>query len=195
MTNSLPRDQSIEVAPASEPNADPAQGTISVRELFEMHAAYVWNTLRRLGVSASDLEDFTHDVFLQVHRHIRDYKPGNPVRPWLFAFAYRIASQQRRRAYRRHETYGEPDRAFHPGMPPDEQLARDEDRRLVIAALHAIEMERRAVFVLYEIDGLGMGEIATSLGIPANTGYSRLRVARAEFAAAVKRLRPRRGES
>jgi RNA polymerase sigma-70 factor (ECF subfamily) len=65
-----------------------------------------------------------------------------------------------------------------------------EDRKLVLAALDAIEMDRRAVFVLYEIDEVPMEEVARSLGIPVNTGYSRLRLARAEFAAAVKRLRP-----
>jgi DNA-directed RNA polymerase specialized sigma24 family protein len=39
-----------------------------------------------------------------------------------------------------------------------------------------------------------MKEIARSLGIPLFTGYSRLRAARKEFAAAVHRLRSARGE-
>jgi RNA polymerase sigma-70 factor (ECF subfamily) len=194
MTNSRSCGQSIRVAPAPGPDAPAVEAATSLRELFDMHAVYVWNTLRRLGASHSDLEDLTHDVFLQVHRHLGDYEPGRPVRPWLFAFAYRIASQQRRRAYRRHETHGEPDAATHPGAAPDEQLAAVEDRRLVTAALQGIDVVRRAVFVLYEIDGATMNEIADSLGIPVNTAYSRLRVARAEFAAAIKKLRPQRAE-
>jgi RNA polymerase sigma-70 factor (ECF subfamily) len=194
MTNPGRCGQAIRVAPDPEPRAQAAKTAPSLRDLFDMHAPYVWNTLRRLGAPPRDLEDLTHDVFLQVHRHLGDYDPGRPVRPWLFAFAYRIASQQRRRAYRRHETHGEPDTATHPGTLPDEQLAAAEDRRLVISALQGIDLARRAVFVLYEIDGAAMGEIADSLGIPVNTAYSRLRVARAEFAAAVKKLRPQRGE-
>ena len=67
--------------------------------------------------------------------------------------------------------------------------AADQDRRLVLRALEAVELDRRAVFVLYEIDGESMNAIAQSLGIPVNTAYSRLRLARDEFAAAVKRLR------
>ena|SRR5450432_2626166 len=118
--------------------------------------------------------------------------PTAPFAPWLFGFAYRIASQHRRRAHRRRETYGDPDAAIHPGPAPDEELAVDERRRLVIAALQRVELERRAVFVLYEIDGEPMADIADSLGIPVNTAYSRLRTARAEFAAAVNCLRTRK---
>jgi RNA polymerase sigma-70 factor (ECF subfamily) len=187
-------DQAHLVAPAREPSALVAGALPTLRELFTMHAAYVWNTLRRFGVPACDLEDVTHDVFLQIHRHFAEYDPHRPVRPWLVAFAYRAASQHRRRAHRRRETQGEPDAAAHPGAPPDEQLAADDDRRLVAAALSGIGLERRAVFVLYELDGIAMDDIAGSLGIPVNTAYSRLRIARGEFASAVKRLRPRRSD-
>jgi RNA polymerase sigma-70 factor (ECF subfamily) len=55
-------------------------------------------------------------------------------------------------------------------------------------------MDRRAVFVLYDIDGEPMKEIARSLGIPVNTAYSRLRLARSEFGLAVKRLRAQDGK-
>jgi RNA polymerase sigma-70 factor (ECF subfamily) len=189
MTNPGRYGQSSMVASVHELPVQDAGAIPTLRDLFTMHAGYVWNTLRRLGVPPSDLEDLTHDVFLQVDRHLADFDTTRPVRPWLFGFAYRIASQHRRRAYRRRETYGEPDTALHPGPPPDEQLEADERRRLVLDALQRIELERRAVFVLYEIDGTPMAEIAQSLGIPVNTAYSRLRTARAEFAAAVKSLR------
>jgi RNA polymerase sigma-70 factor (ECF subfamily) len=157
-----------------------------------MHAGYVWNSLRRLGVPASDLEDLTHDVFLQVGRHVGDLDPTRPVRPWLFGFAFRVASQHRRRAHRRRETPGEADRMTHPGPAPDEQLVAEERRRLLMAALQRVDIERRAVLVLYEIDHTPMADIAEVLGIPVNTGYSRLRVARAELAAAVRSLQKRK---
>jgi RNA polymerase sigma-70 factor (ECF subfamily) len=159
-----------------------------------MHAAYVWNTLRRLGVRTSDLEDLTQDVFLHAQRRLKEYDPARPVRPWLFGFAYRIASQHRRRAHHRREIQGEPDAAEAPGARADELIEAREDRTLVLRALDAIELERRAVFVLHEIDEVAMADIATTLGIPVNTAYSRLRVARNEFVAAARRLRTRRGE-
>jgi RNA polymerase sigma-70 factor (ECF subfamily) len=192
MTKTGTIDQSLMVASRDEHDATPAR-PLDLREVFTMHAPYVWNTLRRLGISGADLEDLTHDVFTQVHRHLHEYDPSRPVKPWLFGFAFRIAAEQRRRTQRRREEPLESE-PIDPVALPDARLAAEQDRQLVVAALAAIELERRAVFVLYEIDGVPMDEIASSLGIPPNTGYSRLRLARAEFAAAVKRLKLRRGD-
>ena len=193
MTNSDASDQLSLLGPASAPEEHAAPEGPSLRDLFAIHAGYVWNTLRRLGVPTPDLEDLTHDVFLQVHRHLEDYDGSRPVRPWLFGFAYRIASQTRRRAHRRYETHVDPDLMPHAGRDPDELASGAEERLIVIEALHGIDLERRAVFVPYELDEMTIREIARSLGIPANTVYSRLRVARDEFAAAVKRIQARRG--
>jgi RNA polymerase sigma-70 factor (ECF subfamily) len=167
---------------------------VGLRELFEAHAPYVWNTFRRLGVPLSDLEDLTHDLFLEVQRHLGDHDRARPMRPWLFGFAFRIASAHRRRAFRHRETQAQdPDETPDSSALPDVLLEAGEDRQLVLRALEAIELDRRAVFVLYEIDGEPMSEIALALGIPVNTAYSRLRLARGEFAAAVRRLRPKQG--
>ena len=195
MTNPARCDQALFVAARRESAASAAEGDVDLRQVFEMHGGSVWNSLRRLGVRAADLEDGTHDVFVQVHQHFAELDPGRPLRPWLFAFAFRIASQYRRRAHRRHETSAPAPFAVDPAALPDERIAAEEDRRLVLTALDGIDMGRRAVFVLYEIDGLGMDAIARTLGIPVNTAYSRLRAARAEFTAAVKRLRQRQEQA
>lgn len=162
---------------------------LAMRDVYGAYAAYVWNTLRRLGAPASDLEDLTHDVFVQVQRHRDDYDPTRPMKPWLFGFALRVMSQHRRRGRRHKEGPGETGDAVDPAPLADERLAAEDEQRLVLAALGAIESERRAVFVLYELDGVAIDEIARTMGIPVNTTYSRLRVARAEFRTAVTRLR------
>jgi RNA polymerase sigma-70 factor (ECF subfamily) len=183
------------VALLDRPDAPLAGPTAGLGDLFADHGAYVWKALRRLGVPASDLEDLTHDLFLEVRRHLGDYDPQRPIRPWLFGFAFRVASKHRRRAHRRYETQGEEwDNVASASPLPDEQASAGQDRRLVLQALEAVDLDRRAVFVLHEIDGEPMTEIARVLGVPVNTGYSRLRLARAEFAAAVRRLRPAGGE-
>lgn len=192
MTNSGRLGQPLTVASRTAPGAVSTEPPADLRDVFRTHGAYVWNTLRRLGVPFADLEDVTHDVFVQVQRHLNEYDPARPIKPWLFGFAFRLASQHRRRVTRRQESQAVAAEVGDPGALPDERLAAEQDRRLVVAALSAIEANRRAVFVLYEIDGVPVDEIARSLGIPVNTAYSRLRVARAEFARAVKRLR--RGE-
>jgi len=113
----------------------------------------------------------------------------------LIAFAARLAANHRRRPEQRQVRSGNTDpmndALAHDGPLPDAQFAAAQDRALVLAALDTLDDERRVVFVAAEIEELGMPEIAAALGIPLNTGYTRLRLARADFAAAVARLRPR----
>ena len=78
------------------------------------------------------------------------------------------------------------------GPLPDDKLAAEQDRLLVFAALDGIDPQRRAVFVMYDLEEFTVAEIAETLSIPANTVYSRLRVAREEFRQQVTRLRARR---
>jgi RNA polymerase sigma-70 factor (ECF subfamily) len=171
--------------------------------LFDAEFSYVWMTLRRLGVRPADLEDVTHDVFVQVYRRLDDFDPARPVRPWLFAFAFRVASDYRRLARNKREVLADDDResgsrlgvaAIAKTPAPDAALLRAESHALVHEALDALEPERRAVFVLHELDECPIPEVARVLGIPVNTAYTRLRAARDEFSAAIKRLRLRRGE-
>ncbi len=183
------------MAPPDRPEAPLRGRTADLCQLFEAEGAYVWKSLRRLGVPSSDLEDLTHDLFLEVQRRLDDYDPSRPVRPWLFGFALRLSMRHNKRAHRRREQpEADQDERADASALPDEQLAAGQDRRLVLQALEAIDMSRRAVFVLHDIDGEPMPEIARALGVPVNTAYSRLRAARQDFAAAVKRLRPEERE-
>jgi RNA polymerase sigma-70 factor (ECF subfamily) len=159
------------------------------RAVFEAEFDYVWLSLRRLGVQERDLEDVAQDLFVQVFRRLDIYDASRPLRPWLFAFAFRCASDWRRQARHRVELLGE--RVEPAGLAPsaDDRLAREEDRALLHRALEQVEIHRRAVLILYELDEVPMREIADSLGIPLFTAYSRLRLARDELTAALTRLR------
>ncbi|MFN7701493.1 MAG: RNA polymerase sigma factor, partial [Deltaproteobacteria bacterium] len=67
----------------------------------------------------------------------------------------------------------------HAREPEQEQeLARRRARALLDLALDALDPPRREVFVLYELEGLGMREVAELLGLPLQTAYSRLHSAR-----------------
>ena len=159
-------------------------------DLFREHAAYVAESLRRLGVAPADSEDMTHEVFLAVHRRFSTYDGTRSAKPWLFAFAIRIASNYRHRSSFRNEVLGasgnDPDIA---DSRPDvlAKLEQEAARQQVHDALSALPFERRAVFIMYELDQRSMNEIAKDLAIPLATAYSRLRIGREEFEAAVRR--------
>jgi RNA polymerase sigma-70 factor (ECF subfamily) len=166
----------------------------SFRELFTTQFEYVWNSLRRLGIPERDLEDLTHDVFMHVYRRQGDYEPTRPLRPWLFGFAFRLASEYRRLSRNRCELLEAAQEPSDPAPSALDQLVQAESLGLARAALQSLDLERRAVFILHEIDGTSVPDIASALSIPLNTAYSRLRSARDRFQRSLERLRLRRGE-
>jgi len=161
--------------------------------IFDEHFDYVWTTLRRLGVANRDLEDLSHEVFLKVQARLEDYDTTRPLRPWLFGFAYRVAADHRRLARHRFEVFGTQMEAVDPVRPVDERIEADEERALVEAALAKIDLERRAILLLHDVEEQPVPAIARELGIPVNTAYSRLRMAREELAGAITKLQRRRG--
>jgi RNA polymerase sigma-70 factor, ECF subfamily len=164
--------------------------------LFETEFNYVWNSLRRLGVPRRDLEDLTHDVFLRVIRQWARYDRSRPIRPWLFAFAVRVASDYRRLARHRVEFFDiDPDYDTSVAPTPSalDRMLCIESLSFAQRALDSLDLERRAVFILHELDGYNMPDVARALGIPLNTAYSRLRLAREQFNVTFARLQVRRG--
>jgi RNA polymerase sigma-70 factor (ECF subfamily) len=160
--------------------------------LYRAEVGYVLNSLRRLGVHERDLEDLAHDVFFAAYRHLADYDPSRALRPWLFGFAYRMASDYRQLSRHRHErALGDDVDNEDPKGRPDEELELARKRRLVLRALERLDLDRRAVLVMHDLDGHTMPEIAAELGLPLNTAYSRLRLARRDFAALLDTLGPR----
>ncbi len=157
--------------------------------VYRAEFAYVYRSLRRLGVRERELEDVAHDVFLAVYRRFGDYDATRPVRPWLFGFAYRIAADHRRLSRHRHEwSEDEGDEVAGTDKPADERIADDQARRMLLRALDELPDERRAVLVMHDLEEHSMPEIAEALAIPLNTAYSRLRLARRDFESAVQRL-------
>jgi len=167
----------------------PAGGSApDFRVLFETECAFVWNTLRRLGIPDRDADDAAQDVFVVVHRHLRDYDPTRPLRPWLFGICYRVAIAHRRRARTTREKLDEVSDVPDSTRGADEQLEQAQAKDLVRRALDTLDLDRRALIVMHEYEGYAVPQIAETLGVPLNTAYSRLRLAREQFVAAVRRL-------
>jgi RNA polymerase sigma-70 factor (ECF subfamily) len=171
-------------AAASKPAAP-----VDFESLFDAELDYVWNALRRLGVREADLDDEVNEVFLRVHRQLAQYDPSRPVRPWLFAFAARVAAAHRRLSRNRLEIPGLPADVLDPAPSAHEHLEQSEVRATVLAGLDALDQDKREVFVAVEIEGHSGPEVADALGVSVNTVYSRLRLAREEFASALRRIR------
>ena len=147
-------------------------------QVFTDNAPFVWRALRRLGVREADVEDVCQEVFLVVHRQLAGFEARSSIRTWLYGICLRAASSHRRRPHRtREEISAEPPEESIPA-PQDDDLERKRALARLDAALDELDEDKRAVFVLYELEQLSMAEIAEATGCPVQTAYSRLHAAR-----------------
>ncbi|WP_438023314.1 RNA polymerase sigma factor [Sorangium sp. So ce233] len=167
----------------------------SFEEVYTSLLPYVLRVLWRMGVPARNLRDVAQDVFLVVHRRFEEYDPRLPIKAWVAGIASHLALRHQRLARNRRELLArsEAERidVADPGCDAEELCARAETQRIVRTLVQGIEGDRRVVFILYEIEGIDMRSIAGALQISENTAWDRLRRARKELAAAVRRLRAR----
>ncbi len=156
--------------------------------VYREHKAYVWHTLRRLGVAERDCTDLVHDVFVVFWRRRADLEDGRPVKPWLFGIAHRVVLGHRRKRGRRPE---DPSDDVDARVEPAQDAVIDKKRAeaLLARALARMDLDQRAVFVLHDVDGENVAACARALDVSVNTLYSRLRLARKRLADVVQEAR------
>jgi RNA polymerase sigma-70 factor (ECF subfamily) len=140
----------------------------------------VWRALQRHGVPERELADACQEVFLVVHRREALFEGRSSVRSWLYGIALRVAMAQRRKAHARHEqlTQEPPER---PSDPLQERALEQKQRLTWLRGVLAeLDPEKREAFVLYELEGLSLAELAAATGVPEGTAVYRLHQAREE---------------
>jgi RNA polymerase sigma-70 factor (ECF subfamily) len=193
---SLRRIQSVaKLADVLDP-AGPPMSQLTFDEVYEAHVDFLWRNARRLGVDPEAVDDVLQQVFIIVHRRLRDVSRAGSEKAWLFGILLRVVRDHKRLLRRKspHRFWARTDpesltddRSY----PPDESLFRSEAAQLVQRWLCAMSDDKREVFILAELEQMTAKEIAEATGANANTVYSRLRVARQEFEAAAARYRTR----
>jgi RNA polymerase sigma-70 factor, ECF subfamily len=165
---------------------EPHGATPSFAEIFREHAPRVWRALRRLGIAEADVEDLCQEVFVVVHRKLPEFEGRSTLGTWIYGIAVRVAADHRRRAHVRRERAVEAVPEGRQSAPQLEDLARERARVMLDEALDSLDDDKRAVFVLYEIEQLAMPAIADAVDCPLQTAYSRLYAARKQVKAFIE---------
>jgi RNA polymerase sigma-70 factor (ECF subfamily) len=172
----------------------PRAAALDAAAVHAAHSGFLWATLQRLGGRARDLDDLYQEVFVVVHRRLGDYDPALPIRPWLFGICVRVVAASRRRAHvRREELVDVVPEGDNQAPSPEERADRARNQKILARILDELDLERRAVFVMYEIDEVPCEQIAEMIGVPVGTVHSRLHTARKEFQRAAARWQAAHG--
>jgi RNA polymerase sigma-70 factor (ECF subfamily) len=166
-------------------------------EVYEAFFPFVWRSARRLGAPQGTLDDVVQEIFVVVHRRLGDFEARSSMKTWIFGIVLNVVRTHRRKLRTsaphalRQEGTADPEGLSDTAAGPHELASKAEAARLVDRLLDSMEDTRREVFVLAELEQMTVPDIAAALDIPLNTAYSRLRLAREEFAAAAARHRAR----
>ncbi|HEX2735252.1 MAG TPA: sigma-70 family RNA polymerase sigma factor [Polyangiaceae bacterium] len=165
------------VAEASGVNA----ASIPFDKFVVDHLDFVWRSLKRFGVPPAEVDDATQQVFLIAHDKLALIRGGSE-RAFLISVAVRVASNTRRANQRRENAQQQLSlRPVDAVIDPELHTQRSEARDLLDRVLDNMPPDVRAVFVLFELEELSIGEVADYLAIPRGTVATRLRRARVLF--------------
>lgn len=174
-----------------------AGARLDFEQVYEQNLAFVWRILAAAGVPEHRLEDAAQDVFVVVHGKLAEFEGRSKLTTWLYGIARHVAIDVVRKVVRERRRQREladaPD-ADGAAPSPEERAGEVQARRVLLELLERIEPQRREVFVLVEVEGIPVREVARMLKLKENTAWSRLRLARDEFERYVARMRAREGE-
>jgi len=158
--------------------------------VYRQHAALVLRALRRLGVREADLEDLAQEVFLVVHDKLSGFEGRSALATWVYGICVRVAAGHRRKAFvsREQGLSHAPERASS-GEHAVRTIALKQARQQLDGLLDELDDDKRAVFVLYELEQMPMHDVALAVEVPEQTAWARLYAARKHIETGVARAK------
>jgi RNA polymerase sigma-70 factor (ECF subfamily) len=158
------------------------------RELYRRHVDRVHGLVARILGPRGDVEDTVQEVFIQVHRSLERFRGDSRFATWLHRLAVNVATSVLRHGSR------EPLEPILRELDadPGERLEAREEVVSLYRALDALPEPNRVAFVLYELEGMPLEELAETTGVPLQTAAGRLRRARVAIARTLGRRPPAR---
>ena len=157
--------------------------------LYDRHHLSVRRFVVRAAAGTNDVDDIVHDVFLIASRVASTYDDRSGSRPFLLGIAANIVRSRHQKQARWKIAFGMFESALTGVVrrTPEDGASETERLRLFDVALARLSEEKRLVLVMIELEELSGEEVATALGIPVATVWTRLHYARAELRADMKR--------
>jgi RNA polymerase sigma-70 factor (ECF subfamily) len=147
-------------------------------ELVRAHARGVFNVVYRMCGDALVAEDAAQETFLRAWQNLSAFRPGMPLRNWLYRIAFNAGMDMLRKEKRILPDDIE-NLPLTDGRPSPESLVSHNERTAMVQkAILSLPDASRAVLVLREYEGLSYQEISSTLDIPVGTVMSRLNYAR-----------------
>jgi RNA polymerase sigma-70 factor (ECF subfamily) len=168
--------------------------------LYDRYDPACFRFIRRLlrPAQAHVAEDLHQETWIAVSRGVGAFDPTKAsFAAWLYTIARRKVYDHFRRqrvtvmAHAADSAFGDAALAVpDPGRSPLEQVQSRQRAEEIVAAVDALPLEQRGVFIMFADGGLSLEEIAEVTGVTTETAKSRLRYARAKLRQSLAAERP-----
>lgn len=157
---------------------------LAFERLYREHRRNVAANLYRVLGERAELEDLVQEVFVIAFRGLDRFRGDAKLSTWLYRICVNVALGRLRSKARRAPAMTYADvlaDVVDDAASPEQRLAEREELRRVARTLEHLSPKKRIVFVLHEIEGLDVAEIADIVRAPLVTVRTRLHYARKEF--------------
>jgi len=148
--------------------------------------------LRLLGRNLEDAKDAAQQVFLRLHRGLRQLDENRQFESWLYRVTVNVCRDMLRVRIRKPavQLEGTEHRSYAPGA--DEMMVHSEQIQLIYDALDTLSERERAALVLRDLEGIATKEVARILGTREVTVRCHISSARVKIRKFVDRQSRRR---
>jgi RNA polymerase sigma-70 factor (ECF subfamily) len=163
---------------------------IDFSTLYRDYKRKVYGTVIKIVGSSNELDDIVQIVFMEIHRCLPKYRGGSQLSTWIYRVTVNVALQHIRKQKRKRVFL-----FFRDEERATEKLSFDVrtryEQRDIMTRLYGlldrITEKKRTVFVLHELEGVPLDQVAEICDIPVNTVRSRLHAARTELLAKMRK--------
>ncbi len=143
--------------------------------LLRIHELQVARTALRLLGNRQDAQDAAQEVFLRLHRNLRQIDAAGNLAGWLYRVTVNVCRDMLRK---RKNVAPLDDARLGFESSTEAGLVRDQQLRMVREAMRALPEKERAALTLRDLEGLSTGEVAGILGSTEATVRSQVSAAR-----------------
>jgi RNA polymerase sigma-70 factor (ECF subfamily) len=161
-----------------------ARDSAAQRELYDRHVDRVYRIAFRFAGDDDAARDITQETFIRAFGRLDEFRHEAALGTWLHTIAVSVAIAAMRKQSRAERRHAPLDAAAHIGR--DDNVADVDLRDRLYAAIDALPVGYRAVFVMYEMEGYTHQEIASVLGVAETTSKGQLFRARAKLRESLK---------
>lgn len=159
-------------------------------EIYKASAGYVLNVAYRVLGAREDAEEVTQDVFLIIHRKLKDFRFDAAFKTWVYRITVNVSINHAKKSNKARGRTVEFKEELAGGEQANQTREADQEfhEKVVAGLLGVLNPDQRACLVLRSVEKLSYQEIAETLDININTVRTRIKRARETLLAARKEV-------